>query len=125
MDDAIVFKTVLLALLLSSCSIVERPGVKAANRMLASFSHDGFTQSCNTCHTPNLPTVPVPTSAGPGITPFNHANIGSTDCVSCHMAIPTNIGITWAGGNLAHSASLTSCTSCHSSAQWPTRPARR
>ena len=44
-----------------------------------------------------------------GTPPFNHANGGTGDCVSCHAA---NAGLNWSSAS-GHSSTLTNCIGCH------------
>jgi hypothetical protein len=88
----------LLSFTLEGCGI-ERPGVKDASRMFASFKHSGTEASCVACHEAQRP-IPVANVA--------HGNGG--DCVECHQA-----GVGWLAGVTAfnHSPLPTSCSACH------------
>lgn len=96
---------------LSNCSKLA-PKVSAA-KMSAAFDHTGVT-TCIACHIPNRPTTPV------GNPLFDHSQGGTGDCATCHMAVASNIGVSWAGGVFAHSLTFNACISCHTSSQWPT-----
>ncbi|MEK6580318.1 MAG: hypothetical protein AABZ55_13920, partial [Bdellovibrionota bacterium] len=64
-------------------------------------------------------TTAVPVAATKNLF-FHTAQFGGLgDFVSCHTKIPTNAGVTWAGGFFNHKDSagqaLTSCMPCHTS----------
>ncbi len=70
------------------------------------FSHSPAPASCNDCH---LGIRPVGLVGSP---PFDHANGGTGDCVSCHLpksATQTN----WSGGSFSHSPTPATCIGCH------------
>lgn len=102
-----------LALFALGCGI-ERPAVTNRSRMLASFNHAGFENSCTTCHEQHRPT-PVGGVA--------HGNGG--DCVTCHSTV------TWIGAKgFSHAPIPVSCTSCHENSRptdsvWPETPTVR
>lgn len=82
--------------------------------------------TCISCHTSRRPSGTVGTvSLVNNITPtgglFDHAtNGGQGDCVDCHTSVPTNVGVTWAGGSFSHSPMPATCSGCHSASQVPT-----
>jgi hypothetical protein len=71
-----------------------------------SFSHSPAPTSCNDCHLDIRPVGPA------GSPPFDHANGGTGDCVSCHL--PKSATQTdWSGASFSHSPTPASCLSCH------------
>ena len=73
-----------------------------------SFSHDPAPTACLDCH---LGKRPVGLAGSP---PFDHANGGMGDCVSCHQ--PESATQTdWSGASFSHSPAPASCSGCHAS----------
>lgn len=88
-------------------SVPENVGVTWAGGI---YSHSPTPISCATCHTPGQ--VPVgPVGASPNI--YDHANMGVSDCVSCHASVPANIGRSWQTTSFSHSPVPTACATCH------------
>jgi hypothetical protein len=69
----------------------------------ANYSHQPTPTQCSSCHANERPIGLV------GTPPFNHANGGMGDCVSCHK----NPGVSWTGGSFSHTPAPTQCLSCH------------
>lgn len=72
---------------------------------------------CVSCHSLERP---FDTSGFVGLninTPFDYSSHGgSLDCSTCHLATSSFLSFAgWQGGVYTHNASLSSCTSCHSS----------
>ncbi len=63
--------------------------------------------TCTPCHDKQRPVGLI------GNPPYDHANGGTGDCVSCHK----NIGTVWSGGQFSHTPTPTSCNTCHLSAR--------
>jgi nitrate/TMAO reductase-like tetraheme cytochrome c subunit len=71
-----------------------------------SFSHSPAPTACIDCHLGIRPVGPA------GTPPFDHANGGTGDCVSCHRpksATQTN----WSGAGFSHSPTPATCNGCH------------
>ena len=82
-----------------------------------SFSHSPAPTACIDCHLGIRPVGPA------GTPPFDHANGGTGDCVSCHRpksATQTN----WSGAGFSHSPTPATCNGCHvTGPSGPPRPA--
>lgn len=73
----------------------------------AKYDHTPVPTTCIGCHLSKRPVGPV----GPvGTPPFDHANGGTGDCVSCHK----KPGVSWTGGSFSHTPAPTACSTCHS-----------
>ncbi len=85
------------------------------------FAHSPRPVSCAGCHEGQRPTNNTGWVGYTPTKPFDFTKHGGTmDCNSCHSS--TNqytLMSNWTGGNFVHNSSVTSCTECHSSSQWP------
>ena len=79
----------------------------------ASFGHSGVT-ACASCHSAEMPSGTVPNTADG----FTHAATFGTECATCHMTVPGNVGVTWTQGFFNHAGNSVSglgntCSPCH------------
>lgn len=73
------------------------------------YDHSPTPTTCSSCHTTNQQPIGLV-----GNPVFDHAtNPADADCVSCHAAIPGNIGKVWTQGGFSHNPVPTECSSCH------------
>lgn len=86
---------------------LQRPQVGTTSLVSSQVPHTGtMLQSCSGCHATARPAQLTHEFA-------HSASIAQVDCVSCHMAVPANVGITWSGAFFTHTSSLASCAECH------------
>lgn len=85
------------------------------------FNHSPRPVSCAGCHENQRPTNNVGWVGYDPNKPFDFAKHGGTqDCNVCHSTTTQyTLKAHWAGGNFVHTNSLTSCSECHTSTQWP------
>lgn len=70
------------------------------------FSHDPAPTACMDCHLGKRP------AGAAGTPPFDHANGGTGDCVSCHLP-KSSTQTDWSGGAFSHSPTPAACSNCH------------
>lgn len=94
------------------------PGVRWSGAV-ANYSHSPAPTSCATCHSGDRPsaTTLLPVNATKNRFVHSATYNGTADCVSCHMKVPANLGVTFAGGfydhKMAGGATVNNCLTCH------------
>jgi hypothetical protein len=103
-----------------NCVQAPKPGHVATLSSIGAIVHTGKEMSCSPCHETGPSGRPSSTAGflnlNPNI-PFDYAtHAAGTDCIACHnMSRIARTKADWGNGNFNHTATQTSCISCHSS----------